>query len=303
MSNVKRSPFFYVGDKYKLMPQLSELFPKNISSYIEPFLGGGSSFLNTIADKYFLNDKNQYVITLHKMLCRYSDDEELLFKELYELIHKFGLTCSAIGISCPNEIKELYKKTYYSVVNKVAYNRLKEAFNNDFDSKKLYLLLIYGFNHMIRFNRSGIFNLPVGNVDFNKNVVQALKDYLNYVKNLKIQFSNFDYKEFIQSMSFEKNSFVYFDPPYLISGSEYNKDWTDVDEISLYKIIDELASKGVRFGVTNLVSHKGKKNEIFSKWLLKYEHFDIRSNYISFNDNSIKSNTHEVYVTNVRKTN
>jgi DNA adenine methylase len=95
----------------------------------------------------------------------------------------------------------------------------------------------------------------------------------------------------------------YFDPPYLISGSEYNKDWTDVDEISLYKIIDELASKGVRFGVTNLVSHKGKKNEIFSKWLLKYEHFDIRSNYISFNDNSIKSNTHEVYVTNVRKTN
>ena len=43
---------------------------------------------------------------------------------------------------------------------------------------RLYLLLIYGFNHMIRFNRAGQFNLPVGNVDFNFNVEQALKDYL-----------------------------------------------------------------------------------------------------------------------------
>ena len=39
-----RSPFFYVGDKYKLMPQLKQLMPKNIEQYIEPFVGGGSSF-------------------------------------------------------------------------------------------------------------------------------------------------------------------------------------------------------------------------------------------------------------------
>lgn len=51
-----RSPFFYVGDKYKLMPQLKKFFPRNISIYAEPFVGGGSSFLNTEAKRYFLND-------------------------------------------------------------------------------------------------------------------------------------------------------------------------------------------------------------------------------------------------------
>ena len=44
---IVRSPFFYVGDKYKLMPQLKSLFPDDIDNYIEPFVGGGSSFLNS----------------------------------------------------------------------------------------------------------------------------------------------------------------------------------------------------------------------------------------------------------------
>ena len=45
------------------------------------------------------------------------------------------------------------------------------------DLMKLYVLLIYGFNHMLRFNGSGEFNLPVGNVDYNKNVNKALHVY------------------------------------------------------------------------------------------------------------------------------
>lgn len=47
----------------------------------------------------------------------------------------------------------------------------------------LYLLLIYGFNRMLRFNKRGDFNLPVGNVDFNSNVVSALENYFQEVKN------------------------------------------------------------------------------------------------------------------------
>ena len=33
--NIIRSPFFYVGDKYKLMPQLKQLMPDDIDNYIE----------------------------------------------------------------------------------------------------------------------------------------------------------------------------------------------------------------------------------------------------------------------------
>ena len=32
---------------------------------------------------------------------------------------------------------------------------------------------------MIRFNKSGYYNLPVGNVDFNKNTIDALRNYFS----------------------------------------------------------------------------------------------------------------------------
>ncbi|EEO7741420.1 DNA adenine methylase, partial [Campylobacter upsaliensis] len=63
-----RSPFFYVGDKYKLMPQIKKLFPNKIRTYVEPFVGGGSSFLNTKAQNYRLNDIDSYIISLHQFL-------------------------------------------------------------------------------------------------------------------------------------------------------------------------------------------------------------------------------------------
>ena len=51
-NSIIRSPFFYVGDKYKLMKQLLPLFPKDIETYFEPFSGGGRSLLNVEAAKY-----------------------------------------------------------------------------------------------------------------------------------------------------------------------------------------------------------------------------------------------------------
>ena len=67
-----RSPLFYMGDKFKLLDQLKEKFPKSINNFIEPFTGGGSVFLNVNADKYFLNDRDKYLIGLHKHLIKSS---------------------------------------------------------------------------------------------------------------------------------------------------------------------------------------------------------------------------------------
>ncbi|WP_141089691.1 DNA adenine methylase, partial [Campylobacter concisus] len=66
-----RSPLFYVGDKYKLMGQLGELFPKKIERFIEPFVGGGSVFLNTKAKEYLANDIDTNIINLHKTLSKF----------------------------------------------------------------------------------------------------------------------------------------------------------------------------------------------------------------------------------------
>lgn len=295
-----RSPFFYVGDKYKLMPQLSKLFPKNISLYIEPFVGGGSSMLSVDANEYLLNDINRNMVNLHNFLLSYCDNSNLFFERLFSTIDSYGLSISFKNDIIPLDLKKKYPKTYYAKYNKEKYERLKNDFNNEKekDNIKLYLLLIYGFNHMIRFNKSGSFNLPVGNVDFNKNVYDSLVEYFEINRDRKITFMNCDFEVFIKNISFKDNSFVYLDPPYYISQSEYNKLWQEEDEIRLYNLLDYLNEMGVKFGITNLLSHKGKINPYFRVFSKKYKSKIIKSNYISYNDNSIKNDSVELYVYN-----
>ena len=294
-----RSPFFYVGDKYKLMPQLKCLFPTNIDTYFEPFCGGGSSFLNTEARQYVSNDVDYYVIALHKFFQANKDTPNAFLDKLFEIINKYNLSCSYKGITAPEELKKAFVKTYYARFNKDAYFKLRADFNAQQDNfYLLYLLLIYGFNHMIRFNSKGDFNLPVGNVDFNNNVFMAINNYFEFLRKHEIHFTNMDFVKFLNSQDFKENDFVFCDPPYLISQSEYNKLWSDVEEFKLYEELDKLDERGVKFGLTNLLLHKGQKNEILSDWMKKYKVYYISSNYISFNDNTIKKNSQEVYVTN-----
>lgn len=300
--NTIRSPFFYVGDKYKLMPQLKSLFPDDIDNYIEPFVGGGSSFLNSSGNKYILNDIDENVIALHNELGKYANKSEILLKKIYDIIDYYGLSCSYRGKNVPEELKKKYVKTYYSKYNKNAYLKMRDDYNkNKGNILLLYVLLIYGFNHMIRFNAKGDFNLPVGNVDFNKNVYNALINYLDFRSNNEIVFENTDYQKFLNKIEFKEKDYVFLDPPYLISMSEYNKLWNDKKEIELCNFLDKLDEKGVRFGITNLIHHKGKENETFNRWSKKYKVYNIESNYISFNDNTIKKDSKEVFVTNYGK--
>lgn len=297
--DVQRSPFFYVGDKYKLMPQLLKIFPKNINTYYEPFCGGGSSFLNIVANKYVLNDIDEHIINLHKMLMNYS----IMPKSFYNIIHnlesKYNLSASRYQDIIPQTLKTDYPKTYFAKFNKKSYDKMRKDFNeNKNQFELLYLLLIYGFNRMLRFNSKGDFNLPVGNVDFNQNVVDALNNYFSFVQSKDIYFSALDFREYFKSQEFSKNDFVYLDPPYLITNSEYNKIWSETDEIDLLNILDELNKKGVRFAISNMISSKEKTNEIFIEWSKKYKVYDIASNYISYHDNTNKTTNREVLVTN-----
>lgn len=294
----KRSPFFYVGDKYKLLPQLEEHFPKNIDRFIEPFCGGGSVFLNTEANQYLINDINKYMISLHKFLISNSHNQDEFWNNLCKYISEYGLSATFLNKNVPDELRLKFKKTYFAKYNKEAYIKLRNDFNADKnDMMKLYMLLIYGFNRMLRFNSKGDFNLPVGNVDFNDNVVEALNNYFDYVSNRDIALFNMDFYDFVTCVNPTPDDFVYLDPPYLITFSEYNKLWNEENELRLIQLLDELNNKGVRFAVSNVLWHKKRYNAIFNFWAQKYNIVNIQSNYISFHDNTEKGSI-EVLVKN-----
>jgi len=141
---------------------------------------------------------------------------------------------------------------------------------------------------MLRFNSKGEFNVPVGNVDFNKNVETAIKDYFDFVKEKEIKIENLDFKPFIKKNGFKKNDFMYLDPPYLITFSEYNKIWNEEKEIELLTLLDELNERSIKFAISNVTTYKGRKNHIFMNWMNKYNSTKIKSNYISYHDNSNK---------------
>lgn len=296
---MNRSPFFYVGDKYKLMPQLINIFPKDINHLVEPFCGGGSVFINTPAAEYIANDNNKWMIKLHKFLVKEAKNRDCFFNRVFKAIRDYGFSASYLCIFAPDELKKRYAKTYYARFNKEAYAKLKADFNADkTDLYKLYLLLIYGFNHMLRFNSAGDFNLPVGNVDFNNNVVKSLNAYFDFAINHSVEFNCLDFRTFIKKVSLNKSDFVYVDPPYLISNSEYNKNWTVKEEKELLDLLDKLNSSGIRFALSNVLKHKGLENNILIEWSKKYKVYTVSSNYISYYDNSVKKDTIEVLITN-----
>ena len=291
---IVRSPLFYVGDKRKLMSQIMTYFPNHIDRLIEPFVGGGSVFMNVDADGFLLNDLNYIVIQIHSMLSSYCDRKDDFFREVFSLINKYGLTSRFLGIP-----QEHCKSSDCKDVNREAYNRMKIDFNSGGkkDIMLLYLLIIYGFNHMIRFNKKGDFNLPVGNLDFNENVYNALNDYFAQTETKQPQWHSQDYSAFLAEIDFRKDDLVYLDPPYLISSSEYNKMWNEECERNLIREMDRLDAMGVRFAVSNAITYRGKKNDIFGDWAKKYNIHPISSNYISYWDNSRKESG-EVLVTN-----
>ena len=142
-SQCLRSPFFYVGDKFKLVPQLEENFPKNIDRFIEPFCGGGSVFLNTKANQYLLNDIDSYMIKLHEFLISFSKNTEAFWSELKLDIDKYNLSATFLGKDVPKEYRQNFVKTYFAKYNKESYMRLRDDFNKGKDDMMLLYMLAH----------------------------------------------------------------------------------------------------------------------------------------------------------------
>ena len=58
------SPMNYIGGKYKLLPQLLPLFPKNVDTFVDLFCGGANVGVNALANRIVFNDNLVYLVDL-----------------------------------------------------------------------------------------------------------------------------------------------------------------------------------------------------------------------------------------------
>lgn len=274
-----KSPFNYTGGKYKLLKQIDKLFPRDIDRFFDLFCGGGDVCFNVLANEIYANDKNKELIGIFKYFQSKNKDDIL------------------------NEIENIISEYELTMENKDGYYKLREDYNKNKSSIKLFVLICFSFNHHIRFNKNGDFNVPFGKGKSAYNSV--LKDNLLKMLN-KISDIKFLDKDFRDFKDFKKSDFVYIDPPYCISTAVYNENnrclngWSEKDDLDLFHFLDMLDKKGVRFAMSNVFEHKGIKNENLINWSKKYNVHHINFGYknCSYNLKNKNGFTDEVLICN-----
>lgn len=288
-----KNPISYPGNKNKLASQIIQLLPiENIDTIVEPFCGSAVISSNTKYKNIILNDNNKFILKI--LEYQKNNSFEQIVKDVESIINQYGLTYSRIK---PKGTYVEYKHEGLSVYNKEGFDKLKKDFNNNFDVKKLFVLLIYGFNHYLRFNSNGEFNVPVGKVDFSRSFYEELKKFETVFNTLNIKLCNFDFLNY-ELYSYD-NAIYYFDPPYLITTAPYNTSWNENKEKQLLKLLDDLNEKGKKFALSNVILSNGKENKILIDWARKYNIHYLKRQYrnASYQKKNI-TDTIEVLVTN-----
>lgn len=273
-----KSPLNYVGGKYKLLPQILPLFPKNIDTFVDLFGGSGTVLMNTEADNYIYNDIIPYI----------SDIVSGLFSMPYDKIIM--------------QIKNIILEYNLSKTNKEGFERLREDYNSGRkDWITLYTLMCYSFNYQFRFNNKHKYNSSFGKNRSHFSDRQA--------KNILALKQRFKDKEFVTVFSknafdfnfsnFDENDVIYFDPPYFNSVGNYNdgkcgfEGWTAEHERKLYELLDRLDYQGIRWALSNNLKYD---NEFLDSWKDKYNVHYLSASYLNCNYHKKNRETKDIEV-------
>lgn len=223
----------WVGGKRQILSEIKKYIPKNISTYYEPFVGGGAVLFDLQPSKAVINDVNGELINLYQVI---KDNVESLIKDLGK--HK-------------NE-----SEYYYDVRS---WDRDPAYYQGLSDVERASRILFLNktcYNGLFRVNQAGQFNTPFGRYkDPNIQNSDTLRAVSRYFNEADIKLLNTDFE---QAMKWcRRGSFVYFDPPYdPVSDSAnftgYSSGGFDRNEqIRLKELCDKLDNRGVKFLLSN----------------------------------------------------
>ena len=189
-------PLLFKGKEKKVLEKADEIkkfikyIPTNIEYYLEPFFGGGALMFYLRPDKSAISD-------LHKELIDfYTHIKKGDAKKIYSFMKK----------------KDNTEKVYYDVRDKM---KIRNTLDN---AKRFYYLRKTCFRGMLRYNKSGKFNIPYGKYKtYNYEILNNV-DYKNLLNNTDIHCKSFEY---IFENYNDKKNFMFLDPPYDSEFTDY----------------------------------------------------------------------------------
>ena len=271
---INKSPLNYSGSKDVMLPMIIKQLPKHVGTFVDAMGGAFNVGANIAAmEKVYYYEYNRYVYEIIEYLLK-NDPAEVL-DEIEKVIGKFNL-----------------KKK-----NKEAYLKFREYYNNvDRSPLNLFVLQIYAFQNMIRYNAHQQMNTPVGNNEYNEGTAERIKNFI--VRSPEYELVQKPYNT-IDYNAFPKDTVFYFDPPYFITNAEYNdgkrglEGWTAKNEVELLSYLLELDRAGYRFMLSNCVSHNGKEHHMLLDWIRDHGY-----HLIEIGKTGIKYPRDEVLITN-----
>ena len=251
----------WAGGKGQLLADIRRTYPdmlgKNIKKYAEPFVGGGAVLFDILSnynmDAVYISDINTELINTYQMI---RDDVAGLIKLLTVLQDEY--------IPMDDEMRKTF---YYE--NRNRYNELKINGSDTINLESAALFIFLNrtcFNGLYRVNSKSLFNVPIGS--YKKPKICDTDNLTAISKALKkVTIVCGDYQE--SRCFIDKDTFVYFDPPYrplsaTSSFTSYTEDeFDDNAQRELAKYVQELDKAGAYIVVSNSDPKNTSPNDNF----------------------------------------
>lgn len=207
IERAKVPPIKCQGIKTKLVPFIfkSLRWADDQARWIEPFLGSGVVALNLAPTNALLTDSNQHIVHFYQSIQR----GEINSHTVHEFLLKEG-----------KELAEIGADYYYQV---------RDRFNQEHSPLDFLFLNRACFNGMIRFNRSGEFNVPFCRKPqrFSPSYITKIVNQVQWASQQIQQTWEFrvaHWKDILQEA--HPKDFVYLDPPYIGRHVNYYNAWS-----------------------------------------------------------------------------
>lgn len=233
-----RSIIKTAGGKCKQASYIVSLVPEDIGTYFEPFLGGGTVFLNVTPENAVLSDRNPRLINMFRAV-------KLDHEQVADLLD--ALVKDYLGKSYEDK-----GKMYYEQRDNM--NQKREFAEPDFEQAARYILLNkISFNGLYRENKKGNYNTPWGK-DTCKPVCD--RERLAAVSQA-LQSATIINSSFAAALATaKKGDFAFIDAVYDAADSKaftgYTRDGFTAKHLeALRDICDDLTRRGVLWLMTN----------------------------------------------------
>lgn len=209
------SPLRYPGGKGKMLKQLAPYFPEHVGTIVEPFAGGASASLAMLftgrTDNIVLNDLDPGVYAFWKCCLGETDDFLNLLHGVHGTREEFLSAKNALDH--PEMHSMLYLAISFLVANQLAFSGITKAgIAGDYEKR-------WNFKKV----RDRILKIS----EYKDRITVLQKDALDV----------------IEEFYWDKNNFLFIDPPYVQQGKKLYREWYKTeDHRKLSELIRELTS-------------------------------------------------------------